>query len=891
MLSHYRIESWLGEGAMGVVYLARDTHLDRSVAIKVLRPESTLHPERRKRFVQEAKAASALNHPNIITIYDISAARLDGDADAALMDFIAMEYIEGDTLAHMVGRQGLAWGEALKYAIQMADALAAAHNAGLVHRDLKPANIMVTGPASAHPGLVKILDFGLAKLLETADAFSSEADAASPTETVDVERGPRTERGTIIGTVAYMSPEQAEGKPVDARSDIFSYGSVLYEMLTGKWAFQGESKLAILSAILHAEPQPITTLIEGLPPEIEQIIGRCLRKDPERRFQHMGDVKVALAELRETSDSGRMTLTAVAPRAAAEKPRRLGSKVAVTAVAAILAVAGAWLTWSRAAGWLRLGSVPAEKQLAVLPFENIGGDPANQAFCDGLGETLASTLTQLEQFQTALRVIPTREVRREKLTGVRQARQAFGVSLVVTGSVQRAGGEVRLTANLVDARTLGQLRSQTIKVPIEELSSLQDRTVREVVNMLELELGPQARLTVNAGGTTVPGAYDFYVQGRGYLQYYDRPENLESAIELFQRALEKDPQYALAHAALGEAYWQKYRLVGHPHWVDLAHKSCGQAVKLNERLAPAHITLGALYRGAGQHEKAVAELHAALRSDQLNSDAHRELAATYEAMGKMDDAEATFKKAIQLKPGYWAGYNDLGAFYHRRGRYAEAETQFLTITKLVPDSPRAYASLGGIYHMLGRYDEAIAMLNKSLAIKPTAQAYTNLGTLYSFQGRYAEAVPMMENAVKLNPNNHQFWGNLAEAYLRTPTLASKAPETYRRAVQLAEQARSVNPKDAVVRARLASYLAKLGEKDAALTEIEEARRLAPDNVTVLFRAASVYEITGHRNRALKALEAAIDNGYSIEEIHRAADLAELRKDPRYLPLEQGRHSP
>src|SRR5215472_3467299 len=287
-LGHYRIEAKLGEGGMGVVYRAFDTHLDRPVAIKILRADATTSPERKRRFLQEAKAASALNHPNIIHIYDINSS--DGT------DFIAMEFVAGKPLDQLIGKSGLPLRDILKYSIQVADALACAHTAGIIHRDLKPANIMV-----AEDGRVKLLDFGLAKLTEKT------TDSEAATATVTALQGPQTEEGTILGTVAYMSPEQAEGKKIDARSDIFSFGSVLYEMVTGRRPFEGASKISTLSAILHQEQQPPGELAAGVPAELEKIIARCLRKDPDRRAQHVGDIKLALEELQEDSASANLS--------------------------------------------------------------------------------------------------------------------------------------------------------------------------------------------------------------------------------------------------------------------------------------------------------------------------------------------------------------------------------------------------------------------------------------------------------------------------------------------------------------------------------------------------------------------------------------------------------
>ena len=291
-LDHYRIESKLGEGGMGVVYLAHDTRLKRPVAIKVLHAEAVADPERKRRFVQEAKAASALNHPNIITIYDITSA--EG------VDFIAMEYVAGQTLEQVIDRRGLPLGEALKYAIQIADALARAHQAGIVHRDLKPANIMVTARRAGEGS-----GFRLGEAGET-----EASDESGATRSVTMDDRPRTEEGVILGTVAYMSPEQAEGKRVDARSDIFSFGSVLYEMLTGRRPFQGESKISTLSAILHQEPKPMSEISEGVPRQAEWIVAQCLRKNPAKRSQHMEDVKVSLEALKEESDSGRLAVAA-----------------------------------------------------------------------------------------------------------------------------------------------------------------------------------------------------------------------------------------------------------------------------------------------------------------------------------------------------------------------------------------------------------------------------------------------------------------------------------------------------------------------------------------------------------------------------------------------------
>jgi serine/threonine protein kinase len=347
ILGHYRITEQLGAGGMGVVYRGIDTHLNRPVALKVLRPDAAASEERKRRFAQEAKAASALNHPNIVHVYDIDVQ--DG------VDYIAMEFVAGKTLDQCIDRKGLSLMEVLKYGVQVADALSAAHAAGIVHRDLKPGNIMVTGQ-----GLVKLLDFGLAKLAEPV------ADDSAPTATMRLDEAPQTEEGMIVGTVAYMSPEQAEGKKVDARTDIFSFGSLLYEMITGKRAFQGATRMSVLSAILERGPQPLREIAPHVPPELDRVIGRCLRKDLERRFQNMADVRVALRELQEESESGQLA------RPVKKKQQKLWWMLAA---GLLLVAAGAGVAWR----WARNTPGPESESVVLTQLTADPGlttDPA-----------------------------------------------------------------------------------------------------------------------------------------------------------------------------------------------------------------------------------------------------------------------------------------------------------------------------------------------------------------------------------------------------------------------------------------------------------------------------------------------------------------------------------
>ncbi|MGH8429071.1 MAG: protein kinase domain-containing protein, partial [Solimonas sp.] len=393
-LGQYQIESKLGEGGMDVVYKARDTRLERPVAIKVLPPEAVSDPDRKSRFVREARAASALNHPNIITVYDINT--IEG------VDFIAMEYVPGATLSEVIARRRLRLDEALKYAVQIADALATAHEAEIVHRDLKPANVMVT-----EKGSVKLLDFGLAKL--------TESDPGELDATGSIASAHRTEEGAIIGTAAYMSPEQAEGRKLDARSDIFSFGSVLYEMLAGARPFQGETKMALLSAILRDEPKALSAIVAGIPRDLEKIVARCLRKDPERRFHHMADIRVALEEVREESQAS------PSPVPAAPTARRMSRSYALAIAAALLLVAGtAGVTW-----WLTR-SRPPVRALALTQLTFDSGLTTDSALSpDGKLVAFASDRSGEGNLDVWIQQIATGEARRLTQDAADESEPAF----------------------------------------------------------------------------------------------------------------------------------------------------------------------------------------------------------------------------------------------------------------------------------------------------------------------------------------------------------------------------------------------------------------------------------------------------------------------------------
>src|SRR5260370_20811791 len=626
-ISHYEILDELGQGGMGVVYCARDVRLDRLVALKILPAEHMANPQRRSRFVREAQTASALNHPNIITIYEIES--VDN------VDYIAMEFVRGSTLRESIPPGGLPVLEALGYASQIAAGLAAAHADGIVHRDIKAANIMVN-----KSGTVKLLDFGIAQVEHVAIEESA---------TTGTLAAYLTRPGTVIGTTAYMSPEQAQAKEVDQRSDIFSLGIVLYQILTAALPFQASSELALMHDIVYTPARAGYQRGEDVAVAVDRVVRIAMAKDPGKRYPSMEGFLEDLKEISGAMELGRKPKNASGARRLAPK-RSWRKPIAIAALAVSVLLVFAVALWKIAPGWLV--SVPAEKKIAVLPFRNIGDNRENEAFRDRLMEALTSELTELSQFHGTLWVVPATEVRRGAFTSAKDANRALGVNLVITGSVQRDSSSVLLTANLVDAATLRQLRSREIRRPIDAVANLQESVVQEVAGMLQLELGARERQILAAGETNTSSAYDLYLQARGHLQRRDKGD-VDRAVELFQQAVGRDPKYALAYAGLGEAFWWKYRDSSNTPWAEPAQKNCKLALRLNDQLAPAYMTLSIINAATGPDADAIKAFKRALELDPINASAHVELAGVYEKMGKFDDELSTYKKAVELLPGDW----------------------------------------------------------------------------------------------------------------------------------------------------------------------------------------------------------------------------------------------
>jgi serine/threonine protein kinase/tetratricopeptide (TPR) repeat protein len=849
LVSHYRLMEPLGSGGMGVVYRAEDTTLGRTVALKFLPPQIVHDPKQVQRFREEARTASVLNHPNICTIYEV--AEEQGEL------FIAMEFVEGRPLSESIRDSGMPTSSVVRYGRQIAAALEHAHARGVIHRDLKPLNIVITPDGDA-----KILDFGLAKRTDPNEVTRKTLQAVTAT-TIG-----------LAGTMPYMSPEQLEGTEATARSDIWALGVVLYEMAAGARPFKGDNLYRLCTGIIQ---EPFPPLAETVPPGLAAVIGRCLEKEPARRYQRAGEVRAALEALEPSSATG-----IVSARADNTRLKPIYWALGIAALAVL--VSGAIWLGRKSSSKPDEGVTGASERMQVAVISPESGSPAGEgAFDSGLVETLTSSLTELSG-KHPLAVIPASEMRAHHVQTLDAARQEFGVNYGLILNIQRAPGQVRVNYSLVDAHSHQQLRGGTVTAGASDPFGLQDQVSARVAEILKLELQPQEKKSLQAHGTTEPAAYDFYLQGVGYLRDYDKPENVENAIAVFRRALEKDKEFAGAHAGLGEAYWQKF---DHTHEKGLASeaaKSCEIAVEKDANLAQAHTCLGRVYQGTGKYEMAVAEYQKASAIAPTLDAAQAGLARAYESLNRLPEAEQSYKAVIALRPDYWAGYNRLGTFYLRNGKLEEAAQMYTEVTSLVPDSFAGFANLGITRIQLGRYNEAIEPLQRSLAIRKTGEATSNLATAYFQAKRYADAAHMAEEATTLDAQNYEIWGNLGDAYYWAPGMRERAAGAYRQALDLGEEQRKINPRDAHMLSYLAEYHAMRGEKHKARLRIKEAETLAPRDPEVLYYAAIVYVQAGDQKTAVDKLEKAVAAGYPAGVVGDTPNFAVLEKDPRFRAL-------
>jgi tetratricopeptide (TPR) repeat protein len=865
----YEILEQIGAGGMGEVFRARDHDLHRDVAIKFLPERVVSDPDRLARFAQEARTASALNHPNIVTIHEI------GNREGR--PYIVMEYVDGRTLRDALHRaKPLPAKEVLDIGTQLAEGLAKAHDARVVHRDLKPENVMVT-----KDGFAKILDFGLAKLrAEVEDAFQS----------ADITRVADTGAGVLLGTVGYMAPEQVRGLEVDYRADQFALGALLYELATGCRAFKRDSAVQTLSAIIEAEPRPIAELNPSFPPPARWAIERCLAKEPEKRYVSTLDLARELRGIRDRlgeSNSSGVDLSVLRPASGRSRWLQFGVIVVVVLAALFL------LPAVREA--VRQSTQPAplasEVRLAVL-FDDAGLVPADRERLAGLLDYVVIRLADLNRFRESLSVVPVSELREARVRGPAEAKRRVGANLALSLAAHRAERMLVLSATLEDTERLRVVGGDQKSFPADQFSA--EDAVSLIIEVLRVELQAAERSAYTTGTSGVAEARSLFAKGltqtpyqlaQSALEKHEQEQSLQASIDFFNRAIELDPRYADAYGKLGEAYLLLYRLTNRPAHIALAAQNATRGRDLDDTRPSTWITLGMIDAQRGALADAERNLRNAIDRGPRSSLAYRELGRVQMRLAQMDAAETSFRRAVELEPEAWSNYNALGGFLSASKRFDEAEQAFLLATTKAPDNARVWSNLGAQYYLQGRFDEAEKALERGIAVYEYGPALSNLGTIkFRVRRQYGEAARIFERAVKAAPRDYRVWQNLAAAYYWAPGERHRAADAQKNAIAVIDEARRIEPDNPDLIARLADAHAMLGDELQARSLMTRAVKLAPANADVAWAAASVYEALGDREAALQHVAVALKAGVPPFDFESGPTFAELVKDPRYATL-------